>query len=189
MHVVINYLMEKFIKIENWLYFMWLVVSLQHHKNLWNCRYRLWCSLRSRILEPIPTEPVAVTPWSYLYPCYTLHSQEMYKLTARQHDNFKYIYPPLKAYVIYQIVIIEHFITALQCPWCHKFWQWQGLPTNGEKLALIRTEENSHWWLILWCDYSIKCKDGKNWVPLPTNNVFPLDTSTFLQWPVTPTVT
>ena len=41
---------------------MWLVVSLQHCKNLWNCRYGLQCGLRSRI------------PELYLYLCYTLYA-------------------------------------------------------------------------------------------------------------------
>jgi len=34
------------------------------------------------------------------------HSQEKYKVTARRHYTFKYIYPPSKVYVIYQIGIM-----------------------------------------------------------------------------------
>ena len=33
------------------------------------------------------------------------HSQEKYKVTARKHYGFKYIYPPSKAYVAYQIEV------------------------------------------------------------------------------------
>ena len=31
------------------------------------------------------------------------HSQEKYKVTSRKHYGFKYIYPPSKVYVTYQI--------------------------------------------------------------------------------------
>ena len=37
------------------------------------------------------------------------HSQDKYKVTARRHYGFKYIYPPSKAYVnSYQIDVVRH---------------------------------------------------------------------------------
>jgi hypothetical protein len=46
------------------------------------------------------------------------HSQEKYKVTARKHYGFKYIYPPSKAYVTYQFecAVVWLPADALQCP-------------------------------------------------------------------------
>ena len=45
------------------------------------------------------------------------HSQEKYKVTARKHYGFKYVYPLSKVYMIYQIDIVVVWLPAdaLQC--------------------------------------------------------------------------
>ena len=64
------------------------------------------------------------------------HSQEKYKVTARKHYGFKYIYPPSKAYVTYKFeyAVVWLPADALQCPWRCWRWQREGLPTNGKKI-------------------------------------------------------
>jgi hypothetical protein len=48
------------------------------------------------------------------------HSQEKYQVTARKHYGFKYIYPPSKVYVAYQIEVALMWLPTntfiIQCP-------------------------------------------------------------------------